>query len=157
MNRFIVAAAVAVLAPCQASLASDHSARSVVGVWSLEVTLRVCATGEPIPGVDPFSTQNTFHQGGTMTEFGTRFAPATRNVGQGVWKKVGRSTYASRFVFHRFDASGLYMGDQDVRRISRLSQDGHWMAATARVELTDANGVVVLRGCATEEGPRLEL
>ena len=156
MNRFLVTAALALLVPFQAGLASDHAQRSIVGVWSLEVTLRVCATGAPVPGVDPFPALNTFHQGGTLTEFGTRFSPATRNVGQGVWKKTGRFTYQSHFVFQRFDANGLYIGDQDVRRTSRLSPDGAWLTTEATVEIRDANGVVVMRGCATEDGSRIE-
>ena len=75
--------------------------------------------------------------------------------GEGVWNKVGRLKYFSHFIFQRFDATGLYLGDQEVRRISRLSPDGQWLTAEASVEIRNAAGVVVARGCATEEGPRL--
>jgi hypothetical protein len=119
------------------------------------VTLRNCATGDPLPGVAPFPASNAFHQGGTMTEFGARFSPATRGVGQGVWKRTGRYTFDSHFFFYRFDAAGTFVGGQDVRRTMRLSPDGAWFSATAAVEITDINGAVIARGCATEDGSRL--
>lgn len=127
--------------------------RSIKGVWVMEVTLTNCATGAPI-GVPPFKAINTFHEGGTLSEHGSRFGPATRNSGQGVWKQVGRNRFASRFIFQRFDANGLYIGTQEVKRSSTLSDDGKTLSSTASVRIVDQNGVLLVTGCATEEGPR---
>jgi hypothetical protein len=127
--------------------------RSIVGVWLMEVTLTNCATGAPI-GVPPFKAINTFHEGGTLSEHGARFGPATRNNGQGVWKQVGRNRYSSRFIFQRFDANGLYIGTQEINRISTLSDDGKTTSTTATVRIVDQNDVLLVTGCATEEGTR---
>jgi hypothetical protein len=155
MNKFVLAATAALLVPMQATLASHRPPPSLIGVWTMEVTLRNCATGDPLPGIAPFPALNTFHKGGTLTEFGARFSPATRGVGQGDWKRTGRATFSSHFFFYRFDAGGLHVGGQDVRRTIRLSDDGAWLTSTATVEITDVNGVVIARGCATEDGSRL--
>ena len=155
MNKLLLAATAVLLIPLQAALATHRPPPSIIGVWTMEVTLRNCATGDPLPGVAPFPASNTFHRGGTMTEFGARFSPALRGVGQGVWKRTGRYTFESHFFFYRFDAAGTFVGSQDVRRTIQLSADGAWLSATAAVEITDISGVVIARGCATEDGARL--
>ena len=128
--------------------------KSIVGVWLQEVTLVTCATpGTPI-GVPPFKALNTFHEGGTLSEHGARFSPALRNTGHGVWKQVGRNRFTSRFIFQRFDVNGLYIGTQEVDRKSTLSDDGKTISSTASVRIVDQNGVLLVQGCATEEGTR---
>ena len=157
MNKLATAAAAAVLMLSTAG-ATDldgfgHHRRSVEGVWVMEVTLTNCATGAPI-GVPPFAAINTFHEGGTLSEHGARFGSATRNSGQGVWKQVGRNRFTSRFLFQRFDANGLYIGTQEVHRKSTLSDDGKTLSSTATVRIVDQNGVLLVQGCAREEGQR---
>ena len=157
MTKLAAAAAAVLMVSTAGATDSDsfrhRHGRSIVGVWVLEVTLTNCATGAPV-GVPPFKAVNTFHEGGTMSEHGSRFGPATRNQGQGVWKQVGRNRFASRFLFQRFDANGLYIGTQEVSRTSTLSDDGKSLSSTAAVRIVDQNGVLLVTGCATEEGPR---
>lgn len=162
MNKLILAAAAAVLIlPASVGLASgDHGRRTlyVEGVWLTEVTLRDCISGQVAPVPNPiFPAVNTFHWGGTMSEHGARFSPALRNSGQGIWRRTGRSTFKSRFLFQRFDVNGFFIGMQDVARTMTLSDDGNSFSADAAVTLTDASGAVVVRGCATEEGQRVGL
>lgn len=162
MNKLILAAAAAVLTlPASAGLASDdHGRRAlyVEGVWLTEVTLRDCVTGNVAPVPNPiFPAINTFHWGGTMSEHGARFSPAARNSGQGIWKRTGRNTFKSRFLFQRFDVNGFFIGMQDVTRTLTLSDGGNSFSASANVSITDASGAVLVRGCATEEGERVGL
>ena len=122
------------------------------GVWKMEVTLRNCATGAAL--FDPFQAVNTFHEGGTMSEHGARFAPTTRNSGQGEWRQVGRNRFTSRFLFQRFDVNGFFVGTQEVSRKMVLSDDGDSLDITAKVKIIDALGVVLIEGCSTEVGRR---
>jgi hypothetical protein len=158
MNKLATTAAAAAALMISAAGATDlegfgHHRRSIEGVWIMEVTLLNCATGTPA-GPPPFPAINTFHEGGTLSEHGGRFGPATRNNGQGVWKQVGRNRYTSRFIFQRFDANGLYIGTQEVDRRSTLSDDGKALSSTADVRIIDQNGVLLVRGCASEQGER---
>src|SRR5437762_10271480 len=43
--------------------------RTIVGAWTTSVTLLNCQSGELV-GVPPFPGLATFHDGGTMSEFG---------------------------------------------------------------------------------------
>ena len=158
MKKLATAAAAALLVSTAGATDLDgfghHSRRgSIEGVWIQQVTLLSCATGTPI-GVPPFQAINTFHEGGTLSEHGSRFSPALRNSGQGVWKQVGRNRFTSRFIFERFDVNGLYIGTQEVDRKTTMSDDGKTLSSTAKVRIVDMNGVLLLQGCATEEGRR---
>ena len=78
---------------------SDESApKSIVGAWSIEVTLRDCATGAPLG--PPFNSLVTFHQGGTVSEAagGLTFAPGQRSPGHGVWTHKPGHTYGQSMV-----------------------------------------------------------
>lgn len=156
MNKWAMAAA-ALTIGLGSSLhagAHDHSryGASIEGVWIMQVTLRNCATGAPL--FEAFPTVNTYHEGGTMSEHGSRMSPAARNSGQGVWKQVGRNRFTSRFLFQRFDPNGLYLGTQEVSRKMTLSNDRETLEITAAVKIVDASGAVLTQGCATEVGHR---
>ena len=137
----------------------DHHSRrnSIEGAWNVEVTLRDCATGAVAPVPNPtFPTLNTFHQGGTLSEHGGRFSPATRGSGHGVWKRTGARTFQLRFVFQMFDTNGLLTGNQDVLTTVELSSDGDSSTGTARVTINRI-GLPPIFGCATSVGQRIEL
>jgi hypothetical protein len=155
MNKWVLALALASglwgIANADEGDHGQHGDR-IQGVWKMEVTLRSCATGAAL--FEPFQAVNTFHEGGTMSEHGSRFSPATRNSGQGVWKQVGRNRYTSRFLFQRFDVNGFFVGTQEVSRRMALSNDGDTMEVTAKVKIIDALGVVLTEGCSTEIGHR---
>ena len=61
------------------------------GAWKVAVTLRAnatdCASATIIPdgagGRNPFPTFYTFHEGGTLSDYGSRSAPSDRTPGQG--------------------------------------------------------------------------
>jgi hypothetical protein len=155
MNRWTIAAAAFSVALATPSFAEEDGRNrkdtDIQGVWIMQVTLRHCVTGAAL--LESFPAINTFHEGGTLTEHGSRMPPAARNTGQGVWKKLGRDRYSSRFLFQRFDPNGLYIGTQQVSRRILFADDGT-LQITARVKIIDASGAVMNEGCATEVGER---
>jgi hypothetical protein len=156
MNKWAIAAAALTMGLAGPLHAGDRHhwkhADGIEGVWLLDVTLRNCASGAPL--FEPFPTINTYHEGGTMSEHGSRMPPAARNSGQGVWKQVARHRFTSRFLFQRFDPNGFYLGTQEVTRKMELSNDGETLEIDAKVKIVDASGAVLSQGCATEVGRR---
>ena len=77
---------------------SAAEARTVQGVWYVQVTIRDCATGVALaPAVHSLVT---FAAGGTLHESvgGGGFAPGQRSDGHGTWTHKGGQTYDQRFV-----------------------------------------------------------
>lgn len=148
------------------SLAEDHpdhdrDPRSLVGAWKVVVTLRApaadCTTAAPVGvGPNPFPSFNTFHAGGTMSEWGTRSPPATRGSGHGVWRRSGRDEYRYHMQFHSFDANGLLTATMDINSDLTLGNDRNVFDGVARFVLTDLSGNT-RPFCATLEGSRLSV
>jgi hypothetical protein len=132
------------------------------GAWQVEVTLRVDGpdcTIAPIVGgsaPNPFPSFNTFHEGGTMSEWGTRAPPATRGSGQGVWQRTGYDAFSYRDMFHSFDANGLLTATMDIRSDLQLATDGTTFTGVSRFLRTDISGNA-LHFCATLNGARISL
>lgn len=138
-----------------------HHLDTIVGAWQVEVTLRVdaqdCTTAALVTfPPNPFPSLNTFHEGGTMSETGSRSPPSMRSPGHGVWKQVGRKRYSTRNTFQSFDANGLLAADMDLRSDIKLSRDGSRFTGVTRLTRVDTSGNVFLF-CATLEGVRFDL
>jgi hypothetical protein len=139
------------------AFAHGPGSRNIEGLWKVEVTLRDCATGAVAPVPNPiFPTLNTFHAGGTESEHGSRFSPALRGSGQGIWKRTGARTYVLRTMFQTFDVNGFLTGDQDIRSTITLSNDGNSSTYTTNVTVNRI-GLPPILGCATSVGQRVEL
>jgi hypothetical protein len=139
-----------------------NSKPTLVGAWQVEVTLRVDGpdcTIAPIVGgsaPNPFPSFNTFHEGGTMSEWGTRAPPATRGSGHGVWQRTGHGAFTYRDMFHSFDANGLLTATMDIRSDLKLAMDGNTFEGVSRFLRTDISGNA-LHFCATLSGARISL
>ena len=132
------------------------SERTIQGVWRTAVTPRNCQTGAAILTL---SGLFTFNQGGTMSEYGIGpgSSPALRSPGHGVWQREhGWQDYSFAFTFYRYDASGVFLGSQNVRATLELGADGDAFASRSALETLDANGAVIATGCATAVGTRFE-
>lgn len=152
-----------------AATAGAHDARvdrlvhrhSIQGVWEVTVTLRLpapdCTTAALVGvGPNPFKSLNTFHMGGTMSEWGTRSPPSTRGPGQGVWKRTGDDTFAFRLMFHSFDSNGFFANTMDMRSDVELAGDGQSFTGVSRFVFTDLSGNA-RNSCATLAGSRVTL
>jgi hypothetical protein len=141
---------------------SDKDSRTTLqGAWQVDATLRVDGpdcTIAPIvgTGVNPFQAFNTFHEGGTMNEWGTRSPPANRGLGNGVWERTGHSKYRYRVLFHSFDVNGLLTATMDIRTDVKLARDGNTFLGVSRFLRTDISGNAI-RFCATMSGERITL
>lgn len=140
---------------------SGSQARTIQGVWYVQVTIRDCATGVALaPAVHSLVT---FAAGGTLHESvsGGGFAPGQRSDGHGTWTHVGGQTYDQRFVstINFTTAPGPGPGFETG-----------WMRVGHTVEMIDAdhiesagtnsfyrlNGQVYRTGCSTATGTRFE-
>jgi hypothetical protein len=142
--------------PQQSSATSTASERTIQGVWRTVVTPRNCETGEAILTL---SGLFTFNQGGTMSEYGIGpgSSPALRSPGHGVWQREhGWQDYSFAFTFYRYNASGVFLGSQNVRATLELGGDGEAFASRSALETLDVNGAVIGTGCATAVGTRFE-
>jgi hypothetical protein len=138
------------------SAQSDVNERNIQGTWRTVVTPHNCQTGVPFPSL---AGQFTFHQGGTMAEYGIGpgQSPALRSPGQGVWqRRHGWQLYSFAFTFYRYNASGGLLGTTKVTGELELGAGGDSFKTRSVIELLDVNDVQVGSGCATAAGTRFE-
>lgn len=130
--------------------------QGLVGSWDVQVTVRDCQTGNPIPFIPTFSAMMTYNQGGTMqeTDLGSPFL--VRLPGHGVWSRISEfhPLYSAAFQFLNFLPDRTPAGKNVVRSAIRLGQSGDTYTSTDTVEILDASGNVMSRGCATSTATR---
>ena len=140
---------------------SNAQAPTVEGVWSMQVTIRDCATGAAL--APPVRSLVTFAAGGTLHESvgGGGFAPGQRSDGHGTWSHKGGQTYDQRFVSMINFATAPGPGP---------GFEAGWLKVQHTVEVIDAdhiesagsnsfyrlNGEVYRTGCSTVSGTRFE-
>ena len=138
------------------SPAPGSRARTIEGVWRTVVTPHNCQTGQSFA---PLAGLFTFHEGGTMSEYGIGpgSSPALRSPGHGVWRREhGWQDYSFTFIFYRYDAAGMFLGSQKITGTLELASSGDEFATRSIIEVLAPNGAVVGAGCATAAGTRFE-
>jgi hypothetical protein len=155
---------VALMLPAARAASAQQSAseaRTVQGVWYVQVTIRDCATGAAL--APPVNSLVTFAAGGTLHESvgGGGFAPGQRSDGHGTWTHAGGQTYDQRFVSMINFATAPGPGP---------GFDAGWLKVNHTVKVLDAdhiesagsnrfyrlNGEVYRTGCSTATGTRFE-
>ena len=131
------------------------------GAWQVVVTLRVdapdCTTAAIVEDPwNPFASFNTFHRGGTMSEYGTRSPPSSRTSGHGVWKRTGYRSFEARHVFITFAPDNTIRANMDVRSDIKVAKHGRKFKGVGRLVATDLAGNS-LQFCATLAGERIAL
>jgi hypothetical protein len=140
---------------------SHSQARTLEGVWQVQVTLRNCANGVAL--APPVHSLVTFVSGGTVRESvgGGGFAPGQRSDGHGTWEHSGAQSYDQRFIAMINFATPPGPGP---------GFEAGWIKVHHTVEMIDAdhtesvgtnsfyrlNGEVYRTGCSTASGTRLE-
>jgi len=169
---FIGSAAAGLLLACGLATASnnDHEDDNVrrsgggalAGTWDVETTVRVnavdCTTAPLVPpfAPNPFPSFYAFHDGGTMTEQGSRSPPSNRSTGFGVWERTRQLQYASLVKFHSFDENGLLAATIQIRTQMSLTKSGETFSGVGYLIRTDISGNA-LTFCVTMTGQRIEL
>lgn len=138
---------------------SNARERTIEGVWRTMVTPRNCQTGDPIPNVSPIPGLFTFSNGGTMAEYGIApgQTPALRSPGHGLWQReLGWHSYSFKFIFNRYNTTGVFIGTQIIRGVLQLETSGNGFSTSSTVQILDATGTETGTGCATAFGTRFE-
>lgn len=130
------------------------SGKGLEGTWRVEVTLRDCDTGAALG--DPIRSLLSFARGGTMIETTTRFSPAVRGPGYGIWQQVGSSTFTSTFEAFRYSPAGVWTNTQRITQTIEVGDDPNVWTANAHNEVFDTNDNLVMSGCSTAVGHRME-
>ncbi len=144
---------------------------TIEGVWRTVVTPRNCQTGAQVaPSIQGLFT---FNKGGTMSEYGISTGqgqtPALRSPGHGVWERLREHEYSFKFIFYRYNASGVFLGTQIIRAALELgtssnvftnnaaiSASRNVFTTNSAVEIFDAGDNLIGTGCATAVGRRFE-
>jgi hypothetical protein len=149
-------------APGAASAQQSHSqARTVEGVWYVQVTIRDCTTGAAL--APPVNSLVTFAAGGTLHESvsGGGFAPGQRSDGHGTWAHTGGRTYDQRFVsLINFATApgpgpGFEAGWMKVHHTVEMIDPDHIESAGTN-SFYRLNGDVYRTGCSTATATRFE-
>lgn len=84
--------------PAQAEPDESRPHTPLVGVWSVQVTLRNCTTNAPLGPA--FNSLVTFHRDGTIGEAtaSLAFAPGQRTPAHGAWTRETRGTYRQSMI-----------------------------------------------------------
>jgi hypothetical protein len=137
----------------------DSDGNQLAGTWRVSVTTRDCTTGAP--GLS-FPALLTFARGGTMT--GTTasraFAPGQRSSDHGIWTSTEDGGY--RAVSEAFiladSANPPFPLHRGVQRITQaIEVDRDVFSSNAAVKFFDVDGNVLVTGCATAVGRRMEV
>ena len=140
---------------------SAAEARTVEGVWYVQVTIRNCETGVALaPAVNSLVT---FAAGGRLHESvgGGGFAPGQRSDGHGMWRHKGGRTYDQRFVSMINFATapgpgpGFEAGWMKVQHTVAVIYADHIESAGTN-SFYRLNGEVYRTGCSTATGTRFE-
>lgn len=134
----------------------NAAAQRLVGAWRVDVAIGPCSLPEPVAF---FSAFNTFHAGGTLSDFNW-ISPGFRAPGHGVWRYVGNRQYETRFQFFRYDqpAPATASGLQDVRVLITLDRGGNSYTGEVDAQQTDLDGNPVGPAlCGEALGNRLRL
>ena len=144
-------------ASAQAADENQSSGPHLRGVWRTMVTPIDCVTGGEL--APPFNGLFTFNKGGTMSEYGISSlggTPALRSPGHGTWQREGGQNYSFKFIFYRYDSTGLFIGWQQITAALVLGAGGDDFTTASNIEIFDANGNLIGTGCATAAGTRFE-
>jgi len=136
-------------------------ARTVQGVWNVQVTIRDCVTDAAV--APPVNSLVTFAAGGTLHESvsGGGFAPGQRSDGHGTWTHNGGHTYDQRFVsMINFTTTpgpgpGFEAGWMKVQHVVEVIDADHIESAGTN-SFYRLNGDVYRTGCSTATGTRFE-
>lgn len=132
--------------------APSGPAASLEGTWQVQITLRNCATGEPLG--QPFPALASFDFAGTVVTSDGSMSPATRGSGHGIWRRVkGRSFAALTEAFLFTD--GARSGKQLIEQEITLDSEGRRFDSIVSAMVFNAAGQPVFSGCASSVGQRM--
>ena len=121
------------------------------GSWTTTIQLTDAPPGAPTS----FTALDTFLPGNSLLVSSSAPNPALRTLAHGTWVRTGDHSFASTFVWFRFDPTGQYIGTQRVSRAMVLAKDGTSFQASDIVEVISPTGAVLATIHGTESGTLL--
>lgn len=144
---------------------------SLVGTWTVQVTLRDCTTGAPLGPA--FNSLVTFHGHGTISESAASlvFAPGQRSPGHGAWaRRRGHTFQQDMIALLLFDTAPNLPGTPTFDPTKPVSPGffAGWVTVSHTVRFTGVNeiassgtnnfyktsGELYRSGCSTATGQR---
>lgn len=129
---------------------SRKEASRIEGVWSSNVTIRDCQSGDLIRSVRAL---NLFIHDGSFTETAVN---VLRTPSVGTWRHLEGQTFTSTFTFFRYNPDGTFASRAKVTRTINLREDGGEFTTTGTVEDFDTDNNLISKTCATETAVRPE-
>lgn len=126
----------------------------LAGTWDAVVTIRDCATGNPMV---TFNSIGTFAQGGTSVGSTAGIPQSLRTPEHGVWRHETGNTYAFKFKSFSFNSAGAPTGWVIVSHQLELDSDASSYTSSGGVQFFAPNGTQVGQGCSTAVGTRFDL
>jgi len=150
----ILAAGLLLAATPGVARAQYNAAARLTGTWNVTLTVRNCATGEPVTTIKELAT---FSRGGTMIASTAGLAPAAKTPGHGAWRHLTGLSYAYSFKFFRFDpATGALAGWTIIRQEALVNASGDDYTSEGGAEFYNTAGVQVGSACSTISATRFE-
>ncbi len=140
--------------PMNAQSQQAASGKGLEGTWRVEVTLRDCNTGAALGS--PFRSLLTFARGGTMSETTARFSPAVRGPARGIWQQIQDDTFSSTMEAFVYSTAGIWINWQRLTQTITIGGDPNVWTATAHNQIFDTDDNLVMSGCSTAVGHRME-
>ena len=150
----------ALMTSAGSALAHGIPAGAIQGTWVVHITPYACDTGESFPQFTAVSYL-TFHADKTMLETTSNpnFQPGQRSAGLGYWERTSPGNYHAVFqAFIQFTSDGpspRVRGSQRIEQGIEFQDRDHW-TSDAAVTFYDVAGVLVLSGCASAVGERMQ-
>ena len=143
-----------VLASMQVPAAGGNGkAKRIEGTWSVRVTPRNCDTGAELLN---FPAKSTFLSGGDMFTTPSITVPFLRSTGHGIWEHTGGRSFNATIELFDYNQDHTFVGIERVTQHIELNENDDEFTSTNTFVLTNPNGQVLMRGCSTAVGHRLE-
>lgn len=98
----------------------------------------------------------TFVAGGTVTTADSGFNPALRSAGHGVWRHDQGQKYVALVEAFLFNPGGTLTATQKLSQTIEVAPDGKTFHASVASTVVDVAGNVLLTGCASSVGERMQ-
>lgn len=133
--------------------AQDGNEQGLIGSWDVTVTARDCQTGAPLFS---FLAVQTYSKGGTMQVSNPGDPGLIRLDGHGVWEHGKGRQYSVAFRVLKYNPDGTFAGRDVIRDLISLDIGSETYTSTGTVDVLDANGNLLFRGCATTTATRFK-
>lgn len=152
-NVFLLTMMITVLSQ-SGTQAQINGGGRLTGTWDSEVTVRNCATGDPIRS---FQSVGSFNQGGTFSGITSGSPPTARTSERGLWGHVANNVYRLRFKAYLYNPAAEVIGYQVVTHEIELDEKANTYVSGGTTQIFDTSGVEIGSGCSTTVSTRMTL